>query len=550
MSIFNKVFSTKTTVSVLDDTFNHQDNEEVTKIRRSSALSQYSSHNKYESKSHKEPQEECDDETGVSLVNCIPSDEEQSEVDVISLINNGDKMSAVQVNTNYNNNNPSYSYNNLQDYNEMLGTREIINIQQQDQQQVVNNPQGENAEKLDEDKVQIMMNLYAAIIRGEKSEVKKITTSNREVLEERDNFGRTPLMYCVLSDRLDCAKSLIKMGCQLNSIDKAGRSALHLAAHKGSYKILELLTERGGDIHIKDKDGQTPLHLTTRNRHARCLEYLLKRLSPGLVDVTDNQNRSALHWSAAFNNVECVKLLIKNNINVAMGDREGKTPLHWAANNHHPRAVATIKILLETSPSVINWQDYEGRTAIHFAVAVENTATVEYLLNFQPIICEVDRLDNTFRTPLHWAAQLGNVAIVEHLLHKGAKSSISDSNGATPLLYAALNNNPEVVLKMIKADIKVLDHADIEGRTALMWAAGKGANDVIMALLQLKVNQDNGHNQSNDEHSQSKNNKGNRLKKSKVVDVNRTDNKGNTGVNDIMYVFLILIFICICYRLC
>lgn len=39
---------------------------------------------------------------------------------------------------------------------------------------------------------------------------------------------------------------------------------------------------------------------------------------------------------------------------------------------------------------------------------------------------------------------------------------------------------------MIAADIKVLDHADIEGRTALMWAAGKGANDVIIALLQLR----------------------------------------------------------------
>lgn len=57
-------------------------------------------------------------------------------------------------------------------------------------------------------------------------------TGHDDVLEERDNFGRTPLMYCVLSDRLDCAKLLIKMGCKLDQVDKAGRSALHLAAHK------------------------------------------------------------------------------------------------------------------------------------------------------------------------------------------------------------------------------------------------------------------------------------------------------------------------------
>ena len=61
-----------------------------------------------------------------------------------------------------------------------------------------------------------------------------VFAANKDLLEATDNFGRTPLMYCVLSDRLDCAKLLIKMGCQLDQVDKAGRSALHLAAHKVS----------------------------------------------------------------------------------------------------------------------------------------------------------------------------------------------------------------------------------------------------------------------------------------------------------------------------
>ena len=53
-----------------------------------------------------------------------------------------------------------------------------------------------------------------------------------ELLEVSDNFGRTPLMYCVLSDRIDCAKLMLKMKCNLHQVDKAGRSALHVAAHK------------------------------------------------------------------------------------------------------------------------------------------------------------------------------------------------------------------------------------------------------------------------------------------------------------------------------
>ena len=36
----------------------------------------------------------------------------------------------------------------------------------------------------------------------------------------------------------------------------------------------------------------------------------------------------------------------------------------------------------------------------------------------------------------------GNAEIVKKLLESGAKNSISDLNGATPFLYAALNNNP------------------------------------------------------------------------------------------------------------
>ena len=38
-------------------------------------------------------------------------------------------------------------------------------------------------------------------------------------------------------------------------------------------------------------------------------------------------------------------------------------------------------ILQETTPSVINWQDYEGRTALHLAVADGNDAVVKALVS-------------------------------------------------------------------------------------------------------------------------------------------------------------------------
>lgn len=43
----------------------------------------------------------------------------------------------------------------------------------------------------------------------------------------------------------------------------------------------------------------------------------------------------------------------------------------------------------ETTPSVINWQDYEGRTALHLAVADGNQSIVDLLVSWNLYILKV-----------------------------------------------------------------------------------------------------------------------------------------------------------------
>lgn len=56
--------------------------------------------------------------------------------------------------------------------------------------------------------------------------------ANANDLDSGDKFGRTPLMYCVLGDRMECAEMLIKANCDVNKRDIGGRTSLHWAAHK------------------------------------------------------------------------------------------------------------------------------------------------------------------------------------------------------------------------------------------------------------------------------------------------------------------------------
>lgn len=327
--------------------------------------------------------------------------------------------------------------------------------------------------------------VHAAAVNGDRSALHKLITADPTLRDHEDQFGRTPLMYCVLADRLDCAEALLKAGASVNKTDHSQRTALHLAAQKGNMRFLKMLLSRRADWLQKDLEEMTPLHLATRHPSPKPLALLLKHIGPGEVDTQDKNKQTALHWSAFYNRPEHVRLLIKHDSNIGIPDSEGKIPLHWAAHSQEPSATQTVRCILEAAPteSLLNWQDYEGRTPLHFAVADGNEAVVEVLTSYEG--CNVTAYDNLFRTPLHWAALLGHASIVHLLLERNTSGTIpSDSQGATPLHYGAQSNYAETV-GVFLSHPSVKDEPDLEGRTAFMWAAGKGSDDVIRTMLSL-----------------------------------------------------------------
>lgn len=111
--------------------------------------------------------------------------------------------------------------------------------------------------------------------------------------------------------------------------------------------------------------------------------------------------RTPLHWAAAYGSQENVRLLIKHGSNNLMPDQEGKTPLHWAAMSEVEGAKDCVRTLIGAAPSSVNWQDFDGITALHLAVAEARKDIVEVILSVPN--CNVALTDNQFRTALHWA---------------------------------------------------------------------------------------------------------------------------------------------------
>ncbi|XP_059096307.1 inversin-like [Tigriopus californicus] len=337
--------------------------------------------------------------------------------------------------------------------------------------------------------------LHGTAITGDKSRLQKLILGDFCDIDQRDKFDRTPLMFAVLGDYPECVDVLLKHGADPHLQDRSGRTALHWAVHHGHFgcvkSILSKTTVGWSEV---DQGGVTILHLATRHPLKKGLQTVFKHftIGPGEIDVQDKNKRTPLHWACSLGHYECVRLLLKAGAQQTLIDVEGKTPFHWAASSGGlallPKNLANkefdpekcIQLLLESSTQVLNWQDYEGRMALHLAIADSGEEVVQALLENDRT--QINALDNNCRSPLHWAAILGKHHVITALLDQQALFRSQDAHGATPLHYAVSAGHINAVETLMRRP-EVLDNPDFSGRTALMWAAGLGSDLAILQAL-------------------------------------------------------------------
>jgi ankyrin repeat protein len=249
-----------------------------------------------------------------------------------------------------------------------------------------------------------------------------------ERLDPNSNLGKLHKAIC--DNNVDAADQLIRFGGQklITECDRQGYNACHRSVEKGHTRLLSLFIEEDPYKEVADKRivltpsdnarKYTPLHLAAEGgtfEHVRCMDLLCakgagvdcqiangltplqvavscgnKETTSKLVSMGANpyvradENRTLLHLAAVAGNVDVIQyLIVDKELNVNENDKNGMTPLHWAARAGKVEAINALLGYGADHQAI----DREGRTALDLGLKHEEV--VRKLLNFHQLPLKV-----------------------------------------------------------------------------------------------------------------------------------------------------------------
>uniref|UniRef100_A0A8B9PAA9 Uncharacterized protein n=1 Tax=Apteryx owenii TaxID=8824 RepID=A0A8B9PAA9_APTOW len=135
----------------------------------------------------------------------------------------------------------------------------------------------------------------------------------------------------------------------INALNSASETLLHVAAANGHLTIMEYLISKGIKQDVKDKKGRTPLHRAAEKGNAEIVKILLTSGKNKNIDDRNIWRKTALHIAAEYGHSDLINLLLSQGAAINALDSSKDTPLHCACKAGHLNAVN----------SLVNWSQGE-----------------------------------------------------------------------------------------------------------------------------------------------------------------------------------------------
>lgn len=214
------------------------------------------------------------------------------------------------------------------------------------------------------------------------------------VLLETENMlarGRMdlPLSLCFATLRGDdlLLHQLLKRGLDPNESDNNDRTALHIAACKGSENCVLLLLDYGAEPNSRDSDGSVPLWEAILGGH----EHVIKLLIDNGANLHSGDMGQFACTAAEQNNLNLLKEIVRYKGDVTCARSNGTTPLHVAVCEGNTEMV---KFLLDKGadidkPDMHGWTprdlaDQQGHEDIKTIFQSKTEAKAQSIITINP----------------------------------------------------------------------------------------------------------------------------------------------------------------------
>ena len=190
-----------------------------------------------------------------------------------------------------------------------------------------------------------------------------------------------------------------------------------------------------------------------------------------------------LQVAAQAGDARRVHSLLEQGADLNVKDELGRTPLHFAAVQDR---ADTVQELLKKGANA-NLQDNHGETPLMVASRQGMLECVKALLDGGADPNIKDNQNPPGWTALTIATQQSKYGVMQALLKKGADPNYLHHLQMTPLMEAAMKNDPEAIRILLAAKADP-DRKDFQGITALARAVEGRHREAVEALLAGKAN--------------------------------------------------------------